>query len=179
MPGALNKPRPVVIPKTRARAGPPRPPPPRPPRPPPGQTRSPRRCRPPAPPSTPPRPPPPRSTTPASGRRPPRPLPVSRPRPPASRQPPPRGLTEGLIREWSSAGQAEATPAGDAGRACWGRWSGGWLEGDGVSESVELGDEAASRLVMWPLTLLLPRVGCGISQLTLEELPGSSLSNRK
>ncbi len=34
---------------------------------------------------------------------------------------------------------------------------------------------AASRLVMWPLTLLLPHVGCGVSQLTLEELPGSSL----
>ena len=34
---------------------------------------------------------------------------------------------------------------------------------------------AASRLVMWPLTLLLPHVGCGVSQLTLEDLPGSSL----
>src|SRR5271166_4102584 len=70
MPGALDKSRPVVIPKTRASArSSTAPPPPGPPRPPPGQTRSPRRCRPPAPPSRPPRPPPPRppprSATPA------------------------------------------------------------------------------------------------------------------
>ena len=56
---------------------------------PPRQTRSPRRCRPPAPPSRPPRPPPPRppprSATPASTPWPPRP-------PPPSRQPPPRWL---------------------------------------------------------------------------------------
>ena len=57
------------------------------PRPPPRQTRSPRRCGPPAPPSRPPRPPPPRSATPASRPRPPRP-------PPASMQPPPKGLVQ-------------------------------------------------------------------------------------
>ena len=66
-------------------------------RPPPGQTRSPRRCRPPAPPSRPPRPPPPRppprSATPASRPRPPRP-------PPASRQPPPRGLVRYRFGRW-------------------------------------------------------------------------------
>lgn len=36
--------------------------------------------------------------------------------------------------------------------------------------------KASTRLVvMWPLALLLLCVGCGVSQLTLEDLPGSSL----
>src|SRR2546427_4943498 len=49
-----------------------------------------------------------------------------------------------LIREWSPAGQAVADP----GPVMWWRgllgvWSGGWLEGDGVSEGFEPGDEPA------------------------------------
>src|SRR6266576_3408147 len=50
---------------------------------------------------------------------------------------------QGLIREWSSAGQAAATPAGVAGWGLTGGRSGGWLEGDGVAEGFELGDQPA------------------------------------
>ena len=48
-----------------------------------------------------------------------------------------------LIREWSSAGQAAATPAGVAGWGLTGGRSGGRLEGDGVAEGFELGDQPA------------------------------------